>query len=97
MDTIPVIPDEMGLPLGVTYASDGEILSFGKINCDRVKQSIVRVLAEGRRSDAVLGRALGRVVAHEMFHMLSHSRTHTSQGVTRKALSAADLAAEVLP
>jgi hypothetical protein len=50
------------------------------------------VLTGGRRDDAVLGRALGRVVAHEMVHMLSHSKTHSDFGVTRKALSSADLA-----
>jgi len=97
MDAVPVIPDELGLPLGMTYASDGEILSFGKIDCDRVRQSVQRVLTGGRHDDAVLGRALGRVVAHEMHHMLSRSKAHTAQGVTRKSLSSADLARETLP
>ena len=92
MDAIPVIPDELGLPLGMTYASDGQILPFGKVDCDRVRQSLQKVLTGGRRDDAVLGRALGRVVAHEMVHMLSHSKTHSDFGVTRKALSSADLA-----
>ncbi len=94
MDAIPVIPDEMGLPLGMTYSSNGEILPFGKIDCDRVRESLQRVLAGSRRNDAVLGRALGRVVAHEMYHMLSHSKAHAASGVTRKSLSPADLAAE---
>jgi hypothetical protein len=95
MEAIPAVPDEMGLPLGMTYASDGEILPFGKVDCDRVRQSLQRVLTGGRRDDVALGRALGRVVAHEMYHMLSHSKAHTASGITRKSLSPRDLAAEV--
>jgi hypothetical protein len=96
MDAFPVIPDELGLPLGMTYSSDGEILPFGKIDCDRVRESVKRVVNGGRRDDAILGRALGRVVAHEMYHMLSHSKTHTRAGVTSKSLSPSDLTGATL-
>jgi hypothetical protein len=93
MDSFPLLPDELGLPLAVTHSSDGEILSFGAIDCDRVRNSLKRTMT-GRdyaRGDTLLGRALGRVMAHEMYHMLARSIAHASEGVTRECLSAREL------
>lgn len=98
MDAFPVIPDELGVSLAMTHASDGEILSFGEVDCDRVQRLIKRTMpASGyAKGDLLLGRALGRVVAHEMYHILSRSRTHAGAGVTRECLSARDLTGERL-
>lgn len=89
---VPMPMDERGI-LGTSYASDGEVLPFGEVQCDRVKQSMRRVVPASRFriSEDLLGRALGRVVAHEMYHMLANERRHTKTGVTRESLSAEDL------
>ncbi len=91
-DEVPMPMDERGI-LGMSYASDGEVLPFGEVQCDRVKQSMRRVVpaSQFRISEDLLGRALGRVVAHEMYHMLTNDKHHTKDGVTRESLSADDL------
>jgi hypothetical protein len=92
MDVSPVLIDERG-PLGMAFVSDGQVLSFGEIECDRVKQSVRRVLPAGKsqKEDRVYGRALGRVVAHEMYHMLSGKTLHSKSGLTQAALTADEL------
>jgi hypothetical protein len=92
MDEIPMPLDERGV-LGLSYASDGEVLPFGEVQCDRVKQSLRSVVPASRfrASEELLGRALGRVVAHEMYHMLANDQRHTNDGLTRPGLSPRDL------
>lgn len=96
MDSFPLVPDELGLPLARTHSADGEILSFGEVDCDRVRYSVKRTLAPADydRADIVLGRALGRVLAHEMYHMLAKSKRHDYTGVTRECLSSRELTRE---
>jgi hypothetical protein len=91
-DDVAMPMDERGI-LGLSYASDGEVLPFGEVQCDRVKQSMRRVVSASRFriSEDLLGQALGRVVAHEMYHMLANDRHHTEKGVTRSSLTANDL------
>jgi hypothetical protein len=90
---IGAILDERG-PLAWTYSSDGEMLSFGEVACDRVRISLQRLFGPGSADmhSAVYGRALARVVAHEMYHMLANSSVHTKDGVTKSSLSARELA-----
>jgi hypothetical protein len=98
MDSFPPVPDELGLPLAITHSSDGEILSFGAVDCDRVR-SVLKGTMVGRdyaRGDSLLGRALGRVMAHEMYHMLARTSAHAGEGVTRECLSAKELIRERL-
>ena len=99
MDAFPIVPDELGLPLGMTYTADGEILSFGEIECDRVRQSVKRTLsaADYHRGEMLYGRALGRVVAHEMYHMLARNKCHAAEGVAKERFSGYDLDREHLP
>jgi hypothetical protein len=91
---VPMPMDERGV-LGLSYASDGEVLPFGEVQCDRVKQSVRRVVSASRFrvSEDLLGQALGRVLAHEMYHMLANDRHHTENGVMRQSLTANDLVA----
>lgn len=96
MDRYPPVPDELGLPLAITHSSDGEILSFGEVNCDRVRQVIRKALVDYSKGDAVFGRALGRVVAHELYHMLTRSKEHAADGVTRTCFTGRDLTRERL-
>lgn len=98
MDSFPLLPDELGLPLAFTHSIDGEILSFGAVDCDRVRSLLKRTMA-GRdyaRGDFLFGRALGRVMAHEMVHMLARTSAHAEDGVTRECLSARELSRDRL-
>ena len=92
LDVSPLLIDERG-PLGMAFVSDGQVLSFGEIECDRVKQSVRRVLRHDKseKEARLYGRALGRVVAHEMYHMLSGKTAHSKSGLTRACLTADEL------
>ncbi len=92
MDIHPALIDERG-PLGMAFVSDGQVLSFGEIECDRVKRSVQRVLPRGKsqKDEQLYGRALGRVVAHEMYHMLSGKTAHSHSGLTQASLTADEL------
>lgn len=85
--------DDQRTPLAMTYAENGQLLHFGEVACDRVRESLQRVLgpANGRKYESVLGNALGLIMAHEMYHMLANTKAHTKQGVTKQALSAREL------
>ncbi len=89
---VSALSDERGA-LAMTYSSNGQLLSFGAVECDRIKRCLTRSLHNpgGFGSDLVLGRALGRVVAHEMYHMLGNAKQHTTEGVTKERFSARDL------
>ena len=58
--------------LGRTYVSDGSILPFVDVDCDRigsfVQQGLMALDRDGR--EGAFGRAVGRVLAHEMYHIL---------------------------
>ena len=94
MDMTPTLFDERG-PLAFTYTSDGEVLPFGEVRCDRIKASLQRapqvLPLPGRSWNATFGVALGRVMAHELYHMLSDQGEHTPDGVTSKSLTADQL------
>mgnify|MGYP005835948463 CR=1 FL=1 len=79
-------------PLGVTHISDGRILPFVEADCGRVISAAQRLRRHPFRLGAEeLGRALGRVIAHEIYHVLSASSVHDEQGLSKSALSAAEL------
>jgi hypothetical protein len=94
-ETVPMPMDERG-PLAFSYSTDGAVLPFGEVECDRVKTALRRFLAgqDYREGDFLLGRALGRVLVHEMYHMLAHDRKHTKSGLTRESLTADELIAD---
>jgi hypothetical protein len=83
---------------GFTYISDGSVLPFSEVECDKISNSIRTAMSkqQWRERDSILGRALGRVVAHELFHMLAKSQHHADEGVTRSALSPAQLISDKL-
>ncbi len=100
MSALPVgaLSDERG-PLAMAYSSNGSVLPFGEVACDRVRESLERILGKsnGERYQATFGAALGMVMAHELYHMLGHSARHTRQGVTKESLSARELLEGSLP
>jgi hypothetical protein len=89
--------DERG-PLAWTYESDGEMLSFGEVQCDRVRLSLRKLFGPetAEMHSGLYGKALARVVAHEMYHMLANSSSHTKEGVTKSSLSPRELAEDPL-
>ena len=90
--TLPVTSEDRG-PLGLAYSSNGEILHFGEIECDRVRHCLQRVTGGGRpeKHQAEYGTALGIVVAHEIYHMIAGAKEHTKTGLTKESLSAREL------
>jgi hypothetical protein len=78
--------------LGFTHISDGQILPFTEINCDRARnflQSDLMLMGAEER-DVVFGRALGRVLAHELYHIFANTTRHGS-GVAKESYSIRDL------
>jgi hypothetical protein len=78
-----------GGPLGFTHISDGVVLPFGEVACDRIGGSVVPVIAnmDLAHAELLFGRAMARVVAHELVHMISRSRSHGHDGVAQATLS----------
>jgi hypothetical protein len=79
--------------LGWTHMSDGEILPFTDISCDRVREFVQRslVVTHPDERPALYGRALGRVLAHELYHIFANTRRHGSWGVAKECYSVQDL------
>ena len=79
--------------LGWTHESDGAILPFGSVDCDRVRGflqlDLLSYAADQR--ELIYGRALGRVLAHELYHIFTKSRHHSPDGVGKAAYATRDL------
>jgi hypothetical protein len=82
--------------LGWTHVSDGQILPFTDISCDRVREFTQPGLLAFRLEDraARYGRALGRVLAHELYHIFAHTMQHGSMGVAKESYNMKDLLAD---
>ncbi len=90
----PPFPD-LATPLGYAHISNGEILPFADVECDRIRSELRSGHgAIGPGDDRLLGRALGRVLAHELHHIIDRTRTHEHSGLFRKSLSPQDLVAD---
>lgn len=72
--------------LADTSISDGRILPFFRIDCQR----IIGMLGSSGEPSA-LGRALARVAAHEIYHIVAQTAEHQEKGVAKAAFSARDL------
>jgi predicted nucleotidyltransferase len=95
MEPLPMaaLSDERG-PLAMAYSSDGEVLHFGEVECDRIRESLGQVMGGVRTSDyrqTLLGRAIGLVIGHELYHMIANSSRHTKSGVTKESLTPHEL------
>jgi len=79
--------------LGWTHVSDGQILPFTDVSCDRVRdfaQSGLAALSAEEREEKY-GRALGRVLAHELYHIFANTMRHGSMGIAKESYSIQDL------
>ena len=79
-------------PLGITHVSDGHILPFTEINCDKARNFLQADLFSRTNEDreAAFGRALGRILAHELYHIFANTARHGS-GVAKEAYTTYDL------
>jgi hypothetical protein len=82
--------------LGWTHVSDGQILPFTDVSCDRVREFVQPGLISFRAEDREekYGRALGRVLAHELYHIFANTARHGSMGVAKESYSVQDLLAD---
>lgn len=80
-------------PLASAFTSDGEVLHFGEVQCDRVRRSLQRIPGFSRslKNQQAYGSALAIVIAHEVYHMLGNATQHTRDGLTKSELSASEL------
>jgi len=78
--------------LGFTHISDGQILPFTELNCDRLRHFVQSelMLMHPREREAAYGRALGRVLAHELYHVFANTTRHGT-GVAKEAYTVRDL------
>jgi hypothetical protein len=90
----PLFLDESG-PMAFTHTSDGEVLPFSEVLCDRVGVAAQSAMAGGElgRRDELLGRALARVIAHELYHIKGKCNAHGRSGLARKTLTGRELIA----
>jgi hypothetical protein len=79
--------------LGWTHVSDGNILPFSDVDCDRIRgflQGALLMIARDDREEA-FGRAIGRVLAHELYHIFANTQKHGSCGVAKESYTVQDL------
>jgi hypothetical protein len=88
---LPSMDDKVSL--GMTHVSEGEVLPFCEVDCDRVRRFIRRETGHQTPTDRdrSLGRALGRVLAHELYHVFAATKQHSRHGVAKALLSAREL------
>lgn len=82
--------------LGWTHMSDGSILPFSDIDCDKIRRFIsgeVRSI-EPEQRDRVYGRAIGRVLAHELYHVFTNTTRHASWGVAKGFYTSRELVSD---
>ncbi len=79
--------------LGLTHITDGAILPFSDIDCDRIRLFLDKELQHRRPADrdGIFGRAIGRVVAHELYHIFANTTHHATAGIARSAFTVKDL------
>jgi hypothetical protein len=76
--------------------SDGDLLPFSDIDCDRIWRFIQSELSacESARHNRHFGRALGRVLAHELYHIFANTTKHARGGIAKACYTAPDLLAD---
>jgi hypothetical protein len=80
--------------LGWTHVSDGEVLPFTDVDCDKIRNLLTFSLASESvpERELMFGRAMARVMAHEMYHFFTNTTKHASTGVAKAFYTAAELA-----
>ena len=79
--------------LGWTHVSDGAILPFSEIDCDRIRLFVQKELLYRKPAEReeVFGRAIARVVVHELYHIFANTHHHGVDGVAKGAYTVHEL------
>jgi hypothetical protein len=79
--------------LGWTHMSDGAILPFSEVDCNRMREFIGKGLLAFDLQDReeAMGRAMARVVAHELYHIFAETTRHGAWGVGKAAYTVEEL------
>jgi hypothetical protein len=82
------IPEATG-PFGFAHVTDGQVLPFIEIRCDRIRQSAYNAMwgEDYRKRDELMGRAIARVLAHEFEHVMRNKCEHASHGIFKESIS----------
>lgn len=88
-------PTSHSIALGWTHVSDGVILPFSDVDCDRIRAFIRNGTLELSKNDreAAFGRAIARVLAHELYHIFANTSRHGSHGIGKAVYSVQELLA----
>jgi hypothetical protein len=88
--------DPGGLALARTQITDGHVLPFGEVDCDKLRYFLAPAAKsmDATTRNSALGRAMARVSAHEIYHMLTGSETHAATGIARPSHSRTELTAQ---
>ena len=98
-DSAPPVRDRVALDsrsLASAPVSDGRVLPFVTIECDKLRdwmRSKVAGLRTEQRQE-LLGRAVGRLIAHELYHITAQTKHHASEGVAQPCFSLRELIAD---
>jgi hypothetical protein len=82
--------------LGWTHMSDGTILPFSDVDCNKISRFIapdIRSMSAIQR-EVAYGRAIGRVLAHEFYHVFTNTTHHASWGVAKACYTSRDLVSD---
>ncbi|HWQ55111.1 MAG TPA: hypothetical protein VN442_15595 [Bryobacteraceae bacterium] len=79
--------------LGWTHTTDGDVLPFTAMDCDRIRGFIGPLVARAEQKDreTLMGRAMARVLAHELYHVLARTMDHAKVGVGKSRYTPRDL------
>ena len=88
-------PVSHSIALGWTHVSDGVILPFSDVDCDRIGAFIRSGTLGLSREDreTAFGHAIARVLAHELYHIFANTARHGSHGVGKGVYSVQELLA----
>ena len=81
--------------LGFTSISDGAILPFTTVDCDKTRSFLANALSRlpAAERDVTFGKALGRILAHELYHVFANTQRHGHSGVAKDTYTVSDLVA----
>lgn len=82
--------------LGWTHMTDGQVLPFSEVDCDRIRELMMAALTWARPAERerLLGRAMARVLAHELYHFFTNTKEHAHNGIAKPCYTGAELAAD---
>ena len=89
-------PLEGGGALGWTHTTDGEVLPFTTVECERLRRFLNPFVRTEKFEvrEALLGRAMARVLAHELYHILNNTSKHAGAGIAKPYYTPLELISE---